>query len=123
MPTPTATVRSAKNGESKGGKPNGDIRLRQAKDGADLPPLAHVVSHHEQNRSQSGQRHKAGQGGGNQKNGKQRKAWTMPATGVRAPERILVAVRAIAPVAGIPPKSGEAILAIPCATSSTFELW
>ena len=36
---------------------------------------------------------------------------------------MLVAVRAMAPVAGIPPKSGEAILATPCATSSTLELW
>ena len=50
-------------------------------------------------------------------------AWTMPATGVFAPERTLVAVRAIAPVAGRPPKSGEAMLATPCATSSTFGLW
>ena len=47
----------------------------------------------------------------------------MPATGVRAPERMLVAVRAMAPVAGIPPKSGETMLAIPCATSSTLGLW
>jgi hypothetical protein len=50
-------------------------------------------------------------------------AWIIPATGVRAPDRTLVAVRAIAPVAGNPPKSGEAILAMPCAKSSTFELW
>jgi hypothetical protein len=49
-------------------------------------------------------------------------AWHMPATGVRPPERTLVAVRAIAPVAGSPPKSGEAMLAIPCAKSSTLEL-
>ena len=34
---------------------------------------------------------------------------------------MLVAVRAIAPVAGIPPKSGEAMLATPCATSSMLE--
>ncbi len=31
----------------------------------------------------------------------------MPATGVRAPERTLVAVRAIAPVAGKPPNIGD----------------
>ncbi len=31
----------------------------------------------------------------------------MPETGERAPERMLVAVRAMAPVAGMPPKSGE----------------
>ena len=49
-------------------------------------------------------------------------AWIMPATGVRAPERMFVAVRAIAPVAGKPPNSGETMLAMPCAISSTFGL-
>src|SRR5581483_3853299 len=34
-----------------------------------------------------------------------------------------VAVRAIAPVAGMPPKSGEAILATPWATNSKLDLW
>ena len=48
-------------------------------------------------------------------------AWTIPATGVRAPLLMLVAVRAIAPVAGMPPKSGDAMFAIPCATSSMLE--
>ena len=46
----------------------------------------------------------------------------MPATGVLAPDRILVAVRAMAPVAGSPPKSGDTMFATPCASSSTFEL-
>ena len=36
---------------------------------------------------------------------------------------MLVAVRAIAPVAGKPPTSGEATLAMPCAISSTLGLW
>jgi hypothetical protein len=40
-------------------------------------------------------------------------AWIIPATGVLAPERMLVAVRAIAPVAGSPPNSGERMLATP----------
>jgi len=40
-------------------------------------------------------------------------ACTMPATGVRPPFRMLVAVRAIAPVAGMPPKIGDAMLAMP----------
>ena len=44
----------------------------------------------------------------------------MPETGERAPARMFVAVRAIAPVAGSPPKIGDAMLATPCATSSTF---
>ena len=46
----------------------------------------------------------------------------MPATGVCAPDRMLVAVRAMAPVAGSPPNSGEAMLATPWAISSTFGL-
>ncbi len=48
-------------------------------------------------------------------------ACVMPATGVRPPFRTFVAVRAIAPVAGIPPNRGEAMFATPCATSSMFE--
>ena len=47
----------------------------------------------------------------------------MPATGVRAPERMLVAVRAMAPVAGRPPNSGDATFAMPCAISSTLGSW
>ena len=46
----------------------------------------------------------------------------MPETGVRAPARMLVAVRAMAPVAGRPPNIGDAMLAMPCATSSMFGL-
>ena len=45
----------------------------------------------------------------------------MPATGVRAPFFTFVAVRAIAPVAGMPRKNGETIFAMPCAISSWFE--
>ena len=46
----------------------------------------------------------------------------MPATGVRPPLLMLVIVRAIAPVAGIPPKIGEARFASPWAISSVLEL-
>ena len=46
----------------------------------------------------------------------------MPATGDCAPARILVAVRAIAPVAGNPPNIGDAMLATPCAINSTLGL-
>ena len=49
------------------------------------------------------------------------RAWTMPATGVRPPLFTLVAVRAMAPVAGMPPNSGEATLATPWAISSMLE--
>jgi hypothetical protein len=44
----------------------------------------------------------------------------MPATGVRAPARTLVTVRAMVPVAGMPPNSGLTMLAMPCAISSWF---
>ena len=47
----------------------------------------------------------------------------MPAIGERAPARMLVAVRAIAPVAGRPPNSAEPTLATPWATSSPLERW
>ena len=50
-------------------------------------------------------------------------ACMMPAIGVRPPLLIFVMVRAMAPVAGIPPKIGEAMFAIPCPISSVFELW
>ena len=43
---------------------------------------------------------------------------TIPAMGVRPPFFTFVAVLAIAPVAGMPPKNGDTILAIPWAISS-----
>ena len=48
-------------------------------------------------------------------------ACTMPATGERPPFWILVPVRAMAPVAGMPPKNGTTILAMPWAISSWLE--
>ena len=45
-------------------------------------------------------------------------ACTSAAIGERAPERTLVAVRAIAPVAAKPPKKGATTLPMPCAISS-----
>ena len=50
-------------------------------------------------------------------------AWAMPATGVRPPVRTLVAVRAMAPVAAKPPKSGATRLARPWAMSSWLGSW
>ena len=47
----------------------------------------------------------------------------MPATGVRPPDLMLAAVRAIAPVAGMPPNRAEPMLPMPCAISSVLELW
>ena len=47
----------------------------------------------------------------------------MPAMGVRAPLLMLVIVRAIAPVTGIPPKKGTMMFATPWAISSVFERW
>jgi hypothetical protein len=42
----------------------------------------------------------------------------MPATGLVAPARTLTTVRAMVPVAGMPPKAGATMLARPCAISS-----
>ena len=50
-------------------------------------------------------------------------ACTMPATGLVAPLFTLVTVRAMVPVAGMPPKKGVTKLAMPCAISSWFGLW
>ena len=44
-----------------------------------------------------------------------------PATGPRAADRTLVAVRAIVPVTQMPPNRAEAMFATPCATSSQFD--
>ena len=46
------------------------------------------------------------------------KAWMIPAMGERPPHFTFVAVRAIAPVAAIPPNKGLAMFAKPCAMSS-----
>ena len=46
----------------------------------------------------------------------------IPATGVRPPLLIFAIVRAIAPVAGIPPKKGTTTLAIPLPINSVLEL-
>ena len=48
-------------------------------------------------------------------------AWIIPATGERPPLFMLVAVRAMAPVAGMPPKIGDTKFAKPWATSSVLE--
>ena len=50
-------------------------------------------------------------------------ACTMPATGVRAPARALVTLRAMVPVAGMPPNRGLTMLATPCAINSWFGSW
>ena len=50
-------------------------------------------------------------------------AWMIPAIGVLPPLLIFVMVRAMAPVAGIPPNRGAMILAAPCAISSVLESW
>jgi phosphate transport system substrate-binding protein len=50
-------------------------------------------------------------------------AWTMPATGVVAPFFTFVMVRAIVPVAGMPPTKGIAMLAMPCAINSWLGSW
>ena len=89
----------------------------------DLAPLAHVVGDDEQDRGEHRHRHERGQRRREQQDQQQRarrESSRRPAS--RPPERTLVAVRAIAPVAGRPPTSGDTMLAMPCANSSTFEL-
>ena len=45
-------------------------------------------------------------------------ACTIPATGEKAPDLMFVTVRAIVPVAGMPPKNGTIKLAMPCPINS-----
>jgi hypothetical protein len=47
-------------------------------------------------------------------------AWSTDAIGDRAPARMLVAVRASAPVAAMPPKNGHTRFAMPSPISSEF---
>ncbi len=49
--------------------------------------------------------------------------WVTAASRERAPDRTLTAVRAMAAVAGIPPKNGTARFAMPCPNSSRSESW
>ena len=51
------------------------------------------------------------------------KEWMMAAARVRAPARTFTAVRAMAPVAGMPPKSGDTTLARPWPKSSRSGSW
>ena len=77
-------------------------------DAADLPPLAHVVGDDEQDGGQRRQRDmKRRAAPAAARSTSSVTACTMPATGVRAPDRKLVAVRAMAPVTGMPPTSGD----------------
>ena len=56
-------------------------------------------------------------------NSRRKTECSMPAIGPRAPARTLVAVRAIVPVAQMPPNSAEPMLATPWATSSQLDRW
>ena len=51
------------------------------------------------------------------------KACTIPVTGVLPPLFMLAIVRAMAPVAGMPPKRGVMMFATPCPMSSVLALW
>ena len=110
------------NGEAKSGEPHRLIGVRQAQDGSNVAPLTHVISDDKKNGGQGRKRNKRASGAATSRIRSRVRACTIPATGVFAPQRMLVAVRAMAPVAGMPPKSGDARLAMPCAINSTFEL-
>ena len=69
-------------------------------------PLAHVVCHDKRTAASAASGMKRASGAANSKITSSVSAWTIPAIGVFAPERMLVAVRAMAPVAGMPPNIG-----------------
>ena len=123
-PTPIATVMSTRMVSRKvrisSARSPGSLRSRRPETAC----LAHAPGHHQQHapkaspsaRRRSGPRPAAGRASRN-------RACSIPASGVCAPARTLVAVRAMAPVAGRPPKAAEAILATPIPTSSCPERW
>lgn len=86
-------------------------------------PSTHVIGNDNQYTSQTGHRNILCQWHQESKISNNTTACTIPATGDFPPLLIFVMVRAIAPVAGIPPNIGDTKLAIPCAISSVFESW
>ena len=121
MPTSTATVRSASTVSSERHQPDQDVGVGL------LPDLARSRATRPcSRRRRTGSRpapaaaRRRRSGAPNSSTPSSVSAWIIPATGERAPERMLVAVRASAPVAGKPPNSGETMLATPCANSSVF---
>ena len=90
----------------------------------ELVPLAHVPGHEQQDAGQRRQRHvqrPAAPPPAPPPAASARARCRPPAT--VAPARTLVTVRAIVPVAGMPPKNGVTKLATPCAISSWFGSW
>ena len=116
MPTWIATVRSTSTVSTKVVSST-STSLRGARSSShEHAPLAHVVGDHDQDPGERRQRDPA-------RPARRRRARSAAGSargrcrrpGVRPPFLMLVAVRAIAPVAGMPPKSGDAMLATPCA--------
>jgi hypothetical protein len=95
-------------GEGEGGEPDADVEWRAAEDQWDLVPFAHVVGDDQEDGAEAGERDEAGERRGEEQD-ERRVSGVDDAGDGRfcAPERMLVAVRAMAPVAGRPPKSGR----------------
>ena len=104
IPTSTATVRSANTVSANVTSQTSRSVHPLLPELRNLVPLAHVVGDDQQDRRRARpSAPRAASGAANSRMASSVSACTMPATGVRAPERTLVAVRAIAPVAGRPP--------------------
>ena len=71
MPTPTATVRSAKTVREKVVSQTAMSVLERRRMDGDLAPLAHVVGDDEEDGGEGGERDEAGQGRGDEKDGEQ----------------------------------------------------
>ena len=112
------------NGERERRKQDEHIRCRRAPHHfRHVRDVRHVPRHDEKDRRKRGQRDVGGSGASRRTISNSVTAWTMPATGLVAPLRMLVAVRAIAPVAAKPPNSGVTTLAMPWPISSWLESW
>ena len=122
IPNSTATVRSANTVRANVTSQTATSVFVCRSSTRNLVPLAHVERDDEEDRGEHRHGHVPGEAGAMSSTPSSVSAWIIPETGVRAPDRTFVAVRAIAPVAGRPPNIGDTTLATPCATSSTFGL-
>ena len=123
MPTCTATVRSAKTVRAKVTSQTPMVGPRHLQELRDLPPLAHVVGHHQQDRGQDGERDVPGERGGEQQDGEQGQGVDHPGHRRLAPRTGCSWPCGRWPRSpGCRRRTGRAMLATPWATSSTFGL-
>ena len=113
MPASTAIVRSANTVREKVSSHTLiSVRVSRSISGISRhSPMFHATTNRIADNTASGTRRASG--ASHSTTASNVSACTIPAIGVLAPERMFVAVRAMAPVAGMPPNSGVTMLAMP----------